>query len=62
MVAAELMDLRRGFSNYLEAKKKAEAEGTALTPLWKILEVGPYIFIYYVFRSWLCECERYPSQ
>lgn len=28
MILAELSDLGRGFSNYLEAKKRAEAEGT----------------------------------
>ena len=28
MILAELSDLGRGFSNYLESKKRAEAEGT----------------------------------
>ena len=45
MVAAELMDLGRGLSNYLEAKKKAEAEGTDLVDDDDIESTKPELFI-----------------
>ena len=44
MVAAELMDLGRGFSNYLEAKKNAEAEGTDFVDEDNILSTRPELF------------------
>lgn len=45
MVAAELMDLGRGLSNYLEAKKKAEAEGTQIVDDADIESTRPELFI-----------------
>ena len=44
MVAAELMDLGRGFSNYLEAKKNAEAQGTDFVDEDDILTTRPELF------------------
>ena len=45
MVAAELMDLGRGLSNYLEAKKKAAAEGTQIVDDDDIEITRPELFI-----------------
>ena len=44
MVAAELIDLGRGFNNYLEAKKKAEAEGTDFIDEDDIMSTRPELF------------------
>ena len=44
MVAAELMDRGRGFSNYLEAKKKAEADGTDFVDEDDIASTKPELF------------------
>lgn len=45
MIAAELMDLGRGFGNYLEAKKKAEADGTEFVDDDDIESTKPELFI-----------------
>ncbi|KAF6221455.1 hypothetical protein HO133_002311 [Letharia lupina] len=45
MVAAELIDLGRGFDNYLAAKKQAEAEGTEFVDEANIASTKPELFI-----------------
>ena len=45
MVAAELMDLGRGLSNYLEAKKKADAEGKEVVDDDDIESTRPELFV-----------------
>lgn len=45
MVAAELMDLGRGFPNYLEAKKQAEADGTEFVDEEGLPSTRPELFI-----------------
>ena len=45
MVAAELMDLGRGFPNYLAAKTKAETEGTDFVDEEDIASTRPELFI-----------------
>lgn len=44
MIAAELMDLGRGFNNYLEARKEAEAEGTEFVDEDDIASTRPELF------------------
>ena len=44
MVLAELMDLGRGFNNYLAAKKKAEAEGTGFIDEDDVVSTRPELF------------------
>ena len=44
MIAAELMDLGRGFGKYLEAKKKAEAEGKDFVDEDDIESTRPELF------------------
>ncbi|KAL9136410.1 MAG: hypothetical protein Q9175_002396 [Cornicularia normoerica] len=44
MVGAELMDLGRGFPNYLAAKKQAEAEGTDFVDEDDIVSTRPELF------------------
>ena len=44
MVAAELMDLGRGFPNYLVARKQAEVEGTAFVDEDDIATTRPELF------------------
>ena len=45
MVAAELIDLGRGFDNYLATKKQAEAEGTEFVDEANIASTKPELFI-----------------
>lgn len=44
MVGAELMDLGRGFPNYLAAKKQAEAEGKDFVDEDDIVSTRPELF------------------
>ena len=44
LMAAELVDLGRGFENYLAAKTRAEAEGTAVVDEDELVRTRPDLF------------------